>query len=207
MTATPTASAPVPNRGKRVKYSLMLGSLVLAGLTLIAWTQQWLTVTLTDPGRDVLTVDGAVAAPALAALALATLALGAALAIAGTVFRYILGVLEVLLGASVALSAVLVFLDPVGAAEAAVTDATGIAGTESVAAIVDSAVVTGWPAITLVLGVATAVAGIAVVVTARSWPRSSKKYSAVTLEPVATDDMPDAVDSWDELTRGDDPTK
>lgn len=208
MTGSPAeASAAVPNRGKRVKYTLMLGSLVLAGLTLIAWTQQWLTVTLTGPARDVLAVDGAVAAPALAALALATLALAAALAIAGSAFRYILGVLEALLGASIVLSAVLVFIDPIGAGEAAVTDATGIAGTESVAAIVSSAVVTAWPAITLVLGIGTVIAGISVVVTARSWPRSSKKYSAVSLEPVATDEMPDAVDSWDELTRGDDPTK
>ncbi len=207
MTEDVQASVPAPNRGKRIKYSLMLGSLALAGLTLIAWTQQWLTVTLTEPGRDQLTVDGAIAAPALAALALATLALGAALAIAGTGFRYLLGILEVLLGGSVALSAVLVFVDPVGAAEAAVTNATGIAGTQSVAALVSSTAATAWPAITLVLGAAIAVAGIGVVVTARSWPRSSKKYSAVTLEPVATDEMPDAVDSWDELTRGDDPTK
>ncbi|WP_232528787.1 Trp biosynthesis-associated membrane protein [Mycetocola zhujimingii] len=193
--------------GKRVKYTLMLLALALAGLTLIAWTQQWLTVALAAPARDELAVDGAVAAPALAALALASLALGAALAIAGIGFRYLLGILEVVLGASVALSAVLVFTDPVGAAGAAVTDATGIAGTESIAALVDSAAVTPWPAITLVLGIATAITGIGIVVTARSWPRSSKKYSAVRLEPVATAEMPDAVDSWDDLTRGDDPTK
>ena len=201
--------APVTprNRGKRVKYSLMLGSLATAGLTLIAWTQQWLTVTLTAPGHHSLPVDGAVAAPALAALALAALALAAALAIAGIWFRFLLGVLQVLLGASITLSAVLVFTDPVGAAEPAVTDATGIAGTESVASIVGSATVTAWPAITLALGILTILAGIGIVVTARLWPTSSKKYSAVRLEPVATEEMPDAVDSWDELTRGDDPTR
>lgn len=195
------------DRGKRAKYSLMLGSLAAAGLTLIAWTQQWLTVTLTEAGQHSLPVDGAIAAPALAALALATLALAAALAIAGIWFRFLLGVLQVLLGASITLSAVLVFIDPVGAAEPAVTDATGIAGAESVASIVSSATVTAWPAITLALGILTILAGIGIVVTARLWPTSSKKYSAVRLEPVATEEMPDAVDSWDELTRGDDPTR
>ncbi|RLQ86539.1 peptidase [Mycetocola zhadangensis] len=184
----------------------MLGSLVLAGLTLIAWTQQWLTVTLTEPGVEPLPVDGTVAAPALAALALAALALAAALAIAGTAFRYILGALQVLLGGSIVLSAILVFTDPVGAAEPAVTDATGIAGAESVAAIVETAVLTACPVLTLVFGVLTALAGVGIVATARRWPRSSKKYSAVRVEPVATAEMPDAVDSWDELTRGDDPT-
>ena len=203
---TETAAAP-KDRGKRLKYTLMLGSLVLAGLTLIAWTQQWLTVTLTEPGLDPLAVDGAVAAPALAALALAALALAAALAIAGIGFRYLLGALQVLLGGSIALSAILVFANPVGAAEPAVTDVTGIAGTASVAAIVDSVVLTAWPVLTLVLGILTALAGIGIIATARRWPRSSKKYSAVRVEPVATAEMPDAVDSWDELTRGDDPTR
>ena len=203
---TEVSSTP-RNRGKRAKYSLMLGSLAVAGLTLISWTQQWLTVTLTEAGQHALGVDGAVAAPALAALALAALALGAALAIAGIWFRYVLGLLQVLLGASIALSAVLVFTDPVGAAEPAVTDATGIAGAESVASIVSSASVTAWPAIALALGIVMILAGIGIMVTARIWPTSSKKYSAVRLEPVATDEMPDAVDSWDELTRGDDPTR
>jgi hypothetical protein len=193
--------------GKRSKYSLMLGSLALAGLTLIAWTQQWLTVTLTEAGRDALGVDGAVAAPALAALALASLALAAALAIAGVGFRYLLGVLQVVLGGCIALSAILVLTNPGSAAEPAVTDATGIAGADSVASIVDSASLTAWPVITLVLGILTALAGIGILVTARSWPRSSKKYSTARLEPVATEEMPDAVDSWDELTRGDDPTR
>jgi hypothetical protein len=203
-----TEEAVVPAAsGKRAKYSLMLGSLAIAALTLIAWTQQWLTVTLTEAGRDPLGVDGSIAAPALAALALAALALAAALAIAGLGFRYLLGALQVLLGASIALSALLVFTDPVGAAEPAVTDATGIAGAASVASIVDSTALTPWPVITLVLGALLALAGIGIVATAKSWPRSSKKYSAVKMEPVATDEMPDAVDSWDELTRGDDPTR
>ncbi|MCP2030864.1 hypothetical protein L1277_000928 [Okibacterium sp. HSC-33S16] len=201
------ASPPQKSPRKRVKYSLMLGTLALAGLTLIAWTQQWLTVTLTEPGGEPLPVDGSIAAPALAALSLAALALAAALAIAGIGFRYILGVLQLLLGASIALSAILVFSNPVGAAEPAVTDATGIAGASSVAAIVNSTSLSVWPALTLAFGVLIAAAGIGIVVTARVWPRSSKKYSAVRMEPVAGDEMPDAVDSWDELSRGDDPTR
>jgi hypothetical protein len=201
------ASKPPKERGKRAKYSLMLGTLALAGLTLIAWTQQWLTVTLTEPGHDPLPVDGSIAAPALAALSLAALALAAALAIAGIGFRYLLGVLQLLLGASISLSAILVFSNPVGAAEPAVTDATGIAGASSVASIVDSTSLSAWPALTLAFGVLIAAAGIGILVTARVWPRSSKKYSAVRMEPVASDEMPDAVDSWDELSRGDDPTR
>ena len=197
-----------PRSGKRTKYILILASLLLSGLTLIAWTQTWLDVDLSAgaPTASV-TVDGAVAAPALAALALAGLALAAALAIAGLLFRILLGVLNVLLGGCIALSAVLVLTAPVAASEAAVTNVTGVAGSNSIADLVSATSLTVWPVVALAAGVLLALVGVAVVVTAKRWPSSSRKYSAVRLEPVDGDAMPDAVDSWDDLTRGDDPTR
>lgn len=197
-----------PSGASRTKYVLILASLLLSGLALIAWTQTWLTVEL-QPGAPTtsVAVDGTVAAPALAALALAGLALAAALAIAGVVFRILLGVLNVVLGACVVLSSVLALTAPVGASEAAVTEATGVAGSNSIADIVTSSSLTVWPVIALLAGVLLAIAGIAIVVSARSWPSSSRKYSAVRLEPADGDATPDAVDSWDDLTRGDDPTR
>ncbi len=196
------------NVDKRTKYALILGSLVLAALVLVAWTQAWLTATL-DAGAPTasVTVDGAVAAPALAALALAGLALTAALSIAGVLFRIILGALDGLIGACIVLSAVLVIADPVGAGEAAVTAATGIAGPASIAAIVTGTSLTAWPVITLVFGILLVGVGLGIAVTGRRWPSTSRKYSAVRLEPVDPDARPDAVDSWDDLTRGDDPTR
>lgn len=195
-------------RGKRTKYTLILASLVLAAISLVAWTQTWLTVSLgAGAPTESVTVDGAVAAPALAALALAGLALTAALSIAGVLFRIVLGVLDALIGACIALSAVLVVTGPVAASEAAVTSATGIAGSESIAGIVTATSLTVWPLVTLATGILLVLVGLGIAVTGRSWPSSSRKYSAVRLEPVDGDAMPDAVDSWDELTRGDDPTR
>lgn len=174
----------------------------------MAWTQTWLDVELA-PGSPTtaVTVDGAVAAPALAALALAGLALGAALAIAGLLFRILLGVLNIVLGGCIALSAVLVLNGPVAASEAAVTDVTGIAGSDSIADLVSATSLTPWPVVALATGVLLAVVGVAILVTAQRWPSSSRKYSAARLEPVDGDAMPDSVDSWDDLTRGDDPTR
>jgi uncharacterized membrane protein (TIGR02234 family) len=193
---------------KRTKYVLILASLLLSGLALIAWTQTWLDVELSAgaPTTDV-AVDGAVAAPALAALALAGLALAAALSIAGLLFRILLGVLNVLLGGCIALSAVLVLTDPIAASEAAVTNVTGIAGSNSIAEMVSATSLTAWPVIALGTGILLAIAGVVILVTARRWPSSSRKYSAVRLEPVEGEAMPDSVDSWDDLTRGDDPTR
>ncbi|MET0843610.1 MAG: Trp biosynthesis-associated membrane protein [Mycetocola sp.] len=197
-----------PRSGKRSKYLLILASLALSGLALIAWTQTWLVVELA-PGSPTttVTVDGVVAAPALAALALAGLALAAALAIAGLLFRIILGVLNIVLGGCIALSAVLVLTGPVAASEAAVTNATGIAGSKSIADLVTATSLTPWPFIALATGVLLALVGAGILVTARRWPSSSRKYSAVRMESADSDAMPDSVDSWDDLTRGDDPTR
>ncbi|MET4637032.1 Trp biosynthesis-associated membrane protein [Mycetocola sp. 2940] len=199
---------PEPRPSKRAKYGLILASLLLSGFALIAWTQTWLTVEL-EAGAPTTTVavDGAIAAPALAALALAGLALSAALAIAGLLFRILLGVLDILLGGCIALSAVLVLRAPVAASEAAVTDVTGIAGADSIAGLVSATSLTLWPAIALATGILLAIVGVGVVLTAKRWPSSPRKYSAVRLEPVDSDAMPDSVDSWDDLTRGDDPTR
>ncbi|MET1052528.1 MAG: Trp biosynthesis-associated membrane protein [Mycetocola sp.] len=203
-----TTETQTPAPARRVKYVVIIASLALSAITLIAWTQTWLDVTLVDGSATAsVTVDGDTAAPALAALALAGLALTGALAIAGTIFRIVLGVLDALLGACIALSAVLVLTGPVAASEAAVTTATGIAGSESIADIVSGTSMTLWPIVTLAAGILLTLTGIAIVVTGRTWPSSSRKYSAVRLEPVDGNAMPDAVDSWDDLTRGDDPTR
>lgn len=195
-------------RAKRIKYILILASLLLSAVVLLAWTQAWLTVDLA-PGapRESVTVDGNTAAPALAALALAGLALTAALAIAGPVFRVVLGILDAILGACIALSAFLVLTSPVAASEPAVTAATGVAGSSSIADVVSATALTAWPVLTVAAGILLVAVGAGVVLTASRWPSSPRKYSAVRLEPAERATMPDAVDSWDELSRGDDPTR
>ncbi|GLI28822.1 hypothetical protein ARHIZOSPH14_30640 [Agromyces rhizosphaerae] len=180
----------------------MLGALGAAGLGLLAWTQTWFTVTL-DAGAAH-EVPGQVADAALAALALAGLALGAALAIAGRVARLVLGLLAVVLGACIVLSAWLAIGDPAGAAAPVVTESTGIAG-ESAVALVASVAWTAWPWVGAASGVLLAAAGIAVLATSSRWPESSRRYRAVRVE--RADGAAGTVDEWDELSRGEDPTE
>jgi uncharacterized membrane protein (TIGR02234 family) len=197
----------------RIKPMLVLAVIVASGIALLAWTQVWASVRLAADGtaQQVLDVTGSIAAPGLTALALAGLALAGALTIAGVVIRIILGLLEVLLGVSVILSAGLVLFDPVGASAAAVTTATGIAGAESTRAAVSGAELTFWPYLALVAGVLMVLIGLLVCITARRWPGPTKRYETSRFEPVtdATTGQTrprDAVDDWDGLTRGDDPT-
>ncbi|MFF9562327.1 Trp biosynthesis-associated membrane protein [Leifsonia sp. NPDC014704] len=236
--------------GRRVKYSTMLLLLVGSGLALLAATQPWFTITLTDTAEHSTTISvaGSVAAPALTALSLAGLALTAALAIAGPVFRIVLALLGLLLGVSVLISAISAVSDAVGASSSAITTATGVAGDSSIRRLVHSAAVELWPWVALVAGILIILASAAVVVFSRLWPGPSRKYQTrfagedgrpadelFADEPEPADDAtpraaatpaagapaadaPDpatpttldrdtAIDSWDDLTRGDDPTR
>lgn len=190
----------------RIKLLLVLAGLLAAVLALLAWTQTWVVA---DIEGNALDIDGAAAAPALSALALAGLALGGALTIAGPAFRVVLGSLEVLLGVSVVIAASAAIANPAHAAIADVSKLTGVAGDKSVLALITDASSTAWPWLAIFAGVLFAIAGIGVLVTSRVWPGPGRKYQAVRLEPVdqsqlSTKDA--AIDNWDELSRGSDPT-
>lgn len=203
------AARELRGRQRRLKTILLVAAVLCNALILAAWTQTWLSISLVGlgPHSGALDVVGSVAAPALSALALAGLALVAALAIAGPVFRIILGSLETIIGACVAYSAIAVLASPAAAGGAAVTEATGVAGSQSTIDLVAATSLTAWPVITLALGILLALAGIATVLTHRLWPGPSRKYQ--TVQFAQTDTAPDAdpVGAWDDLSRGDDPTR
>jgi len=186
---------------RRLKLSILLAGLALNAVIVLAWTQLWITVVLDD--GQVLDVAGDVAAPAVSTLALSGLVLVGALAIAGPVFRVVLGVLQSLLGATITLSGAIALLAPAAASSAVVTAATGVAGAETVGALVATATLTAWAWVATAGGVLLVALGVATVATARRWPDSSRKYSALRTEPVESGDP---VQDWDTLSSGDDPT-
>lgn len=223
--------------GRRAKYSTMLLLVVGSGLALLAATQPWFTIRLSDTAEHAttVTVAGSVAAPALTALALAGLALTAALAIAGPVFRIVLALLGILLGVSVLVSAITAVSDAVRASASAITTATGVAGDASIHHLVHTVETAFWPWLAVAAGVLILLASAAVVVFSRLWPGPSRKYQTrfagedgrpadeVVAEATEEDDPASedsgtrgaptsldrdtAIDSWDDLTRGDDPTR
>lgn len=186
---------------RRLKLSLLLGSLVASGLVFLGWTQEWFSVAIVD--GPLLSVQGDIAAPAVSTLALTCLVLIGALSIAGPFFRAVLGVLQILLGVAVMFSGVLALADPIAASASAISDATGIAGATSLPALVASLAVSAWPWVSTVGGGLISLLGLAVIVTSRRWPASTRKYNAVRVEPA---EGRTAVDDWDSLSDGTDPT-
>lgn len=237
----PESRAAERRVSRRAKYLTILVVVIGSGLVLLASTQPWFSVVLTAAGghAGALVVQGSAAAPALTALALAGLALAAALAIAGPVFRIVLSVLGLLLGASVLISAFTAVGDPAQAASSAITSATGVSGDASVARLVERVDTQLWPAIAIAGGIVLLLASAAVMVTGRLWPGASKRYetrfddqngAAETAQADASDDAEAraaaengeegaanapakplerdrSIDSWDELSRGEDPTR
>jgi hypothetical protein len=190
----------------RLKYTIVLAVIAVSALVLLAWSRDWFVLTLAGDASEPVVVPGSVAAPALSALALAGIALAAALAIAGPVFRILLGALQVVLGGCIVLSASLALSNPVAAGARAVTDSTGVDGADSVAALVASTSSSVWPVVTLGLGVLAALLGVAVLGTFRRWPASSRRYSAVRFEDAPAGGRDAGVSDWDSLSDGRDPT-
>ena len=195
---------------RRARLVGVLAVLAAGAIGVIAATQTWLDVTLADGASDTLAVSGADAVPLLTPLSLAALAIGAALTIVGTVLRYILGALTLLIGGALAyVVGRIVFTQPVDAVAGAVTDATGIAG-GAVASLVSGISETPWPVIALVAAVVLTLAGVFVLVTAGRWRESARRFrtdaAAAGHMPGEASAKPDAIDSWDELSRGEDPT-
>lgn len=191
---------------RRARMLGVLAFLLAGGIGVISSTQVWATVQRADAGEP-LSVTGSVIYPLLAPLSLAVLALGAALSIAGPVLRHVIAVLG--LGAAVTLlvgTAPLIGSPPLSAVAPAVTKATGLGGEASLNEVVAAITPTPWPMFALIAWIVLALASGFVLATARRWPAGGRRYRASSEAAHHSTGPLDAVDSWDELSHGTDPT-
>jgi len=157
-------------------------------------------------------VPGAAAIPVLAPLSLAVLALGGALSIAGLVLRYVFGALTLGIAGILGVLTLQVVTGPLtGHVASTVTTATGITGESAIADLVAGAGPSGWPVATLTAWIVLFAAGVFTLVTARTWKGAGRRYAAATqsadASAAASGSRPhDAIDDWDDLSRGQDPT-
>ncbi|KKX98895.1 Trp biosynthesis-associated membrane protein [Microbacterium sp. Ag1] len=190
-------------RGRALSVS---GFLLAGAIGIISSTQTWLTVERADAGEAIL-VPGASALVLLAPLSLAVLALGAALSIAGTPVRLVFGVLAAATAVFLGWSTLQLLLsEPFDAVGATVTEVTGLAGGMAVHEVVASIVPSAWPYIALVGWAILLAASVVVLTTWRGWKAGGRRYRTDRVD-VPHDGPVDAVDSWDELSRGTDPTR
>jgi len=188
--------------------SLTLSGFVLAGaIGIVSSTQTWLTVERADAGAEIL-VPGASALVLLAPLSLAVLALGAALSIAGPILRLVFAILAAAAALFLGWSTLqLLVTVPLAAVGPTVTEATGLAGSGAVSDIVASVAPSFWPVLALVGWVILLAAAVFALFTWRRWKTGGRRYRTGADAPVHTEGPVDAIDSWDDLSRGTDPTR
>lgn len=200
------------------KSRVVLLTIICAGIVFASTTQTWLHVQLPEqavPTED-LAIAGSTAATAVTALALVALAGAIAATIAGRVLRIVIGVIIFAAAGGIIASALAVTADPAGAAESEIAEAIGIIGSSAKTSV------TVFPAIAVAAGGLLAISAVVVILAGRYWS-SSKRFdadtagngthaaagtstapgSSGTAEPVP--DV-DEIESWDQLSRGKDPT-
>ncbi|MDQ4212802.1 Trp biosynthesis-associated membrane protein [Microbacterium capsulatum] len=191
-------------RARRAKSTSLLLILVAGGVGILSSTQTWLDVARTDGGEP-LEVAGNAALPVLAPLSLTALALCAALALVGPVMRRVFAALALAVGAlMLVLTGRILLQHPLDAVAPALTKATGLAGDTALTAVIRAIGVTAWPWLALVGWVVLVLGGVLAVVTAGGWRSGGRRYRTA---PTPKDGPVDAVESWDELSRGSDPTR
>ncbi|MDR6507771.1 Trp biosynthesis-associated membrane protein [Arthrobacter oryzae] len=189
------------------KSSLVL---IIAAMALAAFgstTQTWLTVHL-DPAQlgqavnsqDGLQVQGSKAATTVTALALVALAGGLAASIAGRIARWIITAIIVLASAGIVTAAVTVMADPLAAAQGSIAAATGITGSSVQVSV------SAFPALAVVAGFLLGLGALLIIPAGRYWKTRTKYDAAAAGRAGAPEGPADEIDSWDRLSRGDDPT-
>ncbi|UYO98656.1 Trp biosynthesis-associated membrane protein [Microbacterium sp. M28] len=184
----------------------VLGFLAAGGIGVLSATQTWLVVERHDAAEPIL-VTGAQALVLLTPLSLAVLALAAVLAIVGPVLRYVFAALGAVIAVLLGWSTLNILITrPLSAVASTVTELTGLAGDTAIADLVDAVQPTAWPTIALVGWIVLLVGSVFVMITARGWKAGGRRFRTATDATAATGPV-DAIDSWDELSRGTDPTR
>lgn len=192
----------------RSKLWLLAAIAIAGGLALYSATQVWVSLSLADGaaafGR--LDVTGQQVNQSLSPVAIAALAAALALTIAGKVFRRILGVLVLLLGAGLAAIAVTVMRDPGAAVAGRLAEATGLAGSAQ-AGLITSTQMSPLVLLTLAAGALLVLLGVLVLLLGGQWRTAGRKYEADSGSSRSVSDEPDRISDWEALNAGDDPTQ
>ncbi|WP_347111176.1 Trp biosynthesis-associated membrane protein [Paenarthrobacter sp. S56] len=183
------------------KSTLVLATVLLAFAVFGTTTQTWIEVRL-DPtavSSSDLHVPGNKAATAVTALALVALAGGLAASIAGRIARWIIAFIIVVSAVGTILAAATVLGDPLGAAQGSIAAATGVSGGQAAVST------TVFPALAVVAGGLLAACGVLLPIAGRHW-KTRTKYDAGRSGKERGTGPVDEIDSWDSLSRGEDPT-
>lgn len=199
-------TGPAAPRWRR-KSTVVLGTVLAAAAAFATTTRTWLDVVLPQAAVETpdIAVPGSEAATAVTAFAVVAVAAALAASIAGKTARWAIAVVLAVAGIGVTYASVAVIQDPRQGAAGAVGKAIGIGGAAGA-----EVTVTAMPYVAAAAGVLIVLAGIWLAVASRSWA-ASRRYAVqpatgAAAKEESTQPPIDEIDSWDRLTKGEDPT-
>ncbi len=195
-----------PSEAKRPslfsRRNVVLLSLAGGLVSLLGVTRTWITVP--PPSTSValgdVAVSGTEAASAVMALTVVGLACAIAATISGPIARYIVAVVQALVGAAIVGFVVPVLADPATAASAKVGEAFGLSTVDT------SYSVSVWPWVSVAGGVLLLLGAVALAIGSRGWRNGHRYERTSSGRAVVTESTMDDIDRWDAFTEGSDPT-
>ncbi len=174
-------------------------------LALIGATQTWVTATGFDAAHiHNVALSGQEASPVIPAMALVTVAAGAALSIARRIGRWIIGIVVVFAAITMGWATIIVIINPVGAVAQKIAETTGTTGVEEIVPNIEVSIL---PWLTITGALIGAIGGLITLTLGSNWPvGKTKKYDVGEQQRRDHDGPLDEIDTWDELSRGEDPT-
>ncbi|GAA4658059.1 Trp biosynthesis-associated membrane protein [Arthrobacter cryoconiti] len=185
------------------KSTLILLAVIAALLVFGTTTQTWIHVSFGQGQveQSDLNIAGSKAAVSVSALALVALAGTLASTIAGKISRIITSVIVIAAAVGIIVVVLAILADPSTAAMAEVGKSTGVIGVAS------NASTTWFPVAAVAAAALLAIAAALILWFGRGWGLRSKYESASPLAANVSSGVPvDDIDSWDQLSRGEDPT-
>jgi uncharacterized membrane protein (TIGR02234 family) len=196
---------------RRAKSIAILGILIGTGLSLVGWSQEWFTFEITEvAGSGSVVVSGIDAAGAVSAISLGLFATVAVLGLAQSFWRAIFLLVSLALSVVGAAMVVEVINSPVASSVGSLSLASGVANEETLNALVTSEQSSAWPIIAIVGFCCVVVSSLWGLLTMRSWPRASGRFSRPETLQSQNRQATDAYaqdEAWDSFTQGGDPTR
>lgn len=194
------------NHKRNVLWGIFAGALC----SLAAWTQTWFVFSISEGATtSELSVPGTATAPLVSPISLVALAGVGVLLIAQRVVRWLVLVVVIVLGVCGDVSLWFTFANPIASSLNVLSKVTGISDITAVSASVTETATTGWIWVAALGFLIVSVSGAGGLLGSRQWGSPSTRFtrpekwsqSSRVEKPITRDN-----DSWETLSRGEDPT-
>jgi hypothetical protein len=196
---------------RRAKSLAILGILMGTALSLVGWSQEWFTFEISEvAGTGSVVVSGIDAAGAVSAISLGLFATAAVLGLAQALWRAIFLLVSLALSVVGAAMVVEAIVNPIPSSVGPLSLASGVVNVETLDALVTSEQASAWTIVAIVGFGIVVVASLWGLLTMRSWPKASRRFSrpeTLQSQNRQTTNAYAEEDAWDSFTQGGDPTR